>query len=50
MGIRRFVTDSARDLLRRWWYAGRAPAPVYDVTDEDLDEIEAERAKKRAKG
>jgi hypothetical protein len=30
------------------WGTQRAPVPVYDVTDEDLDEIQTARRKKKS--
>ena len=45
----KFPISIVRKAIRTWWFrfTHRAPVPVYDVTDEDLDDIEAERAKKR---
>jgi hypothetical protein len=40
----RFILSNLKNAIV--WGTQRAPVPVYDVTDEDLDEIEAERARK----
>ena len=37
------VARVLRDLIRKWWFSGRAPIPVYDVSDEDVETMEAER-------
>lgn len=42
--------DPLRYLFQRWWRGQRGAIGRYEVSDEDLDDIEAARSKKNKSG